>query len=313
MDAPKARDAPLRHRRKGRQPRLLSVTAAALLTAAGSGAFQSSGLSAWCVQPLQRVGAAAPATGAQQTLASASRPLQLASSRVAKASRGSRLRRHASDSEVKLELETSKQELQGKLDEVAPKWRRAEAFKLDGRDELKAEVSKLEAEITVITDRITALEPKKPEVEVQTPKVDAATPAAAASDLKSMDAGELREKLTWENLSKMSGEERLELAKQLGPAFAISLGIVATIYWSITLPVFVIAFHETTGSWPGVSDIGGLGGGADGAATAGALAGLLSFAFIMKPVRWIAAMWLTPWTAERMQEWDQDGPAAEKK
>ena len=61
----------------------------------------------------------------------------------------------------------------------------------------------------------------------------------------------------------MSNEERMELTQaravgcrpldsleEIGPAFGVSVGIVAVVYWSITLPILLNAYHESTGEWP---------------------------------------------------------------
>jgi len=117
--------------------------------------------------------------------------------------------------------------------------------------------------------------------------------------VKSMQkaAQDLRGKLNFESLKAMSNEDRLELAKQLGPAFGVSVGLVAVCYWTLSLPIFLYAFHESTGAWPSPGDLGNL---EDGSKAAGAVAGVFAVAALLKPLRLLVAFLLTPWTAENV-------------
>jgi len=107
----------------------------------------------------------------------------------------------------------------------------------------------------------------------------------------------LRERLTFEAVSAMSNEERLELAKELGPAFVLSLALVGLTYWTVTLPVFAYLYHESVGSWPSVSDLFDV---SSAPAAAGLVAGVASIALLLKPVRYVVALLLTPWAAENV-------------
>lgn len=111
-------------------------------------------------------------------------------------------------------------------------------------------------------------------------------------------ARELAVQLTFENLKSMSNEERLALAPKLGNAFVLSLALVAVVYWSVTLPIFAYSYKEATGAWPAITDLfdGNAGGNA-----AGAVAGIASVALLLKPVRFIVALLITPWTIENVQ------------
>lgn len=106
----------------------------------------------------------------------------------------------------------------------------------------------------------------------------------------------LASKLTFEKLKDMSNEDRIQLAQEAGPAFVISLLMVAVVYYSLNLPVLAYAYHEATGSWPNITDFGAL----DTVTAAGAVAGVISVATLLKPVRWLVALLITPWTAENI-------------
>ncbi|CAE7505459.1 unnamed protein product, partial [Symbiodinium pilosum] len=95
----------------------------------------------------------------------------------------------------------------------------------------------------------------------------------------------------------MSNEERLALTQEVGPAFGLSVAIVALCYWSITLPILLNAYHDSTGQWPRVEEIFSL---SDGGKAAGAVAGILGLAALLKPLRIAAAIALTPWTADNV-------------
>lgn len=110
-------------------------------------------------------------------------------------------------------------------------------------------------------------------------------------------AEELRGKLTFENVQRMSNEERFELANKLGPSYLTSLALIAFSFWAIGLPILAYFYHESTGQWPSVFSLFSLD---DVAATGGMMATILGVYALLKPVRLVAAIFLTPWTMENI-------------
>jgi len=106
----------------------------------------------------------------------------------------------------------------------------------------------------------------------------------------------LRSRLSFERLKEMSNEERLEVAKDAGPAYVIALALVALCYWALNVPFLVLAYHESTGLWPDVSNLESLGS----LQAAGAFAGIFAMYALLKPVRLFVALLVTPWTVENV-------------
>jgi len=119
---------------------------------------------------------------------------------------------------------------------------------------------------------------------------------AAQAEANRDVARNLRERLTFEKLKEMSNEERLEVAKEVGPAYLISLVLVAQGYWALNVPFLVYAYHETTGQWPDLGSLDSLGS----LQAAGAFAGIFAVYALLKPVRLFVALLVTPWTVENV-------------
>merc|ERR1719203_2333838 len=99
----------------------------------------------------------------------------------------------------------------------------------------------------------------------------------------------------------MSGEERLQLIAELGPAFGVSVAIVAICWWSLTLPLIAYAYHEATGEWPDIAQLGiEFGSDRTRGAAMGIVGAALATTALLKPVRILAALLLTPWAAENV-------------
>ncbi|OLP87771.1 hypothetical protein AK812_SmicGene30979 [Symbiodinium microadriaticum] len=125
-------------------------------------------------------------------------------------------------------------------------------------------------------------------------------PEKQAQQAKTDEQGtptKLSDRLSWEKIEAMSNEERFALSQEVGPAFGLSVAIVAVCYWSLTLPVLLNAYHDSTGEWPRVEEIFSL---SDGGKAAGAVAGILGLAALLKPLRIACAIALTPWTADNV-------------
>lgn len=177
-----------------------------------------------------------------------------------------------------------------KLEVAGARLRRAEAFALPELDALRLEVSSLERRAGELAAELARLAPSPLAVPA---------PAAALADAFTVPppaTASLRERLNWDRLKAMSNEERFELAKDMGPAFGVSVAIVAFCYWSISLPLLFYAYHEATGAWPSFEELGSL----DSGRAAGAVAGILSLAALMKPVRIMVALTITPWVADNV-------------
>jgi len=185
--------------------------------------------------------------------------------------------------------------LEEEMAKVENELRRANAFKLPERDGLKSQADSLRVKIKEIADELDKLQ-KTSEPVVAEASAEAAQEMAstAASPTEKIP---LSERLSWEKLEAMSNEERMALTQEIGPAFGVSVGIVAFVYWSITLPILLNAYYQSTGEWPRFEEIFSL---SDGGRTAGAVAGILGLAALMKPLRIAAAIALTPWTADNV-------------
>lgn len=168
-----------------------------------------------------------------------------------------------------------------RFEAASAKLRRAEAFSVPGVDALRQEVAALEQLVAQVS----------PPAEAEAAKRTEAPAAGSAAPPQGRPA-----RLSFESLQAMSDEQRIAAAQELGPAFGLSVIIVAFCYWSVCLPLFLVAYHEGTGAWPTFEDLTTL----DAARTAGAVAGLLSLAALLKPLRLLAAALLTPWTAENI-------------
>lgn len=245
-------------------------------------------------------------------------------------------------SREELEKELAAAQLQ--LDSAETKLRRAEAFKLPEREELKLEVLRLSQVFEKVSSRLQPLLPVQAAASTspilenfQYPKTQddwedyidefqdmtpqqkeelgkklgpegrAEFDSHVARIHEEMDEEEaemenqreieeFREKLKWERITAMSGEERVELAKELGPAFIISIVMVGVTYWTVSLSATLWAFHEATGELPNWQDLASM----DTGRMAGVVAGLLSLAVLLKPLRLLIAMAITPWTRENV-------------
>lgn len=189
-----------------------------------------------------------------------------------------------------------------RLLEAELKLRRAEAFKLPGVDELRGEVDALKQDVGKAAAELADASQqdhqlRSQEAQLVAGKADEAEKLASPAQPVAGHRAPLSERLNWEKLQAMSGDERVALFQEVGPAFTVSIGIVAVCYWSISLPILAVAYHESTGQWPSFQDVFSLN---DGGAAAGALAGVLGLAALMKPLRIAAAIALTPWTAENV-------------
>mmetsp|Transcript_49673 Transcript_49673/g.154189 ORF Transcript_49673/g.154189 Transcript_49673/m.154189 type:complete len:286 (+) Transcript_49673:74-931(+) len=121
--------------------------------------------------------------------------------------------------------------------------------------------------------------------------------AAAAREQASRGAAsELLSKLTFERLKEMSNEERFEVAKEVGPAYAVSLALVALCYWALNIPFLAYAYHESTGLWPDLGSLDSL----DSLQAAGTFASIFAAYALLKPVRLFVALLVTPWTVENV-------------
>jgi len=170
------------------------------------------------------------------------------------------------------------------------KLKRAQAFKLPDQDQLRLEVDALRASLETSQSLLDKSSPGRP-VETKEPVAELSTEEATKSQMT------LSEKLSWDNLKDMSNEERLQLTQEIGPAFGASVGIVAVCYWSISLPLLLNAYHESTGEWPKFEELFSL---ENSGKTAGAVAGVFAMAALLKPLRIAAAVALTPWTADNV-------------
>ncbi|CAE6971003.1 unnamed protein product [Symbiodinium natans] len=202
------------------------------------------------------------------------------------------------DLEGAAELRQALADLEPKLAAATAKLKRATAFKLPEADSLRTEVQSLQLEASQLADQLAKIssavaaeggsepeEPAKKEVESKE-----STEGGGAKE-------KLSERLSWEKLEAMSNEERFALTQEVGPAFGLSVAIVALCYWSITLPILLNAYHDSTGEWPRIEEIFSL---SDGGRAAGAVAGILGLAALLKPLRIAAAIALTPWTADNV-------------
>lgn len=213
------------------------------------------------------------------------------------------------------DLEIQTRDNAQKLAEVEAKLNKARAFKLPEQDELQCEFDKLQQESKVlelrnqraseIASRLddawnerrqgAKTEEQLRELARQMHKPPALDDGTASP--KATPATTLQSKLTFEKLQAMTDEERLKVAQEAGPAFLVSLAIVAISYWSVTLSILAYVVHESTGHWPNPTEL--LNADNRGEA-AGIFAGFLSMLVLFKPVRIILAMLLTPWTAEHV-------------
>ncbi|CAE8614118.1 unnamed protein product, partial [Polarella glacialis] len=141
------------------------------------------------------------------------------------------------------------------------------------------------------------------EVQVESASADALRKATGRAALPEQIANSaktesLGDRLNFGRIMNMTDEEKGELAQEVGPAFGASVGIVAVCYWSISLPIILYVYHQSTGEWPALADMGSLSDG--GGKAAAALAGVLGMAALLKPLRIAAALALTPWSAENV-------------
>merc|ERR1719265_1836374 len=110
-------------------------------------------------------------------------------------------------------------------------------------------------------------------------------------------AQELRSKISFESVQRMSNEERLELAKELGPSYITSLTIVAISFWTIGLPILAYFYHDATGKWLDIFSLFSL----DSMSMAGGfVATIFGMYALLKPARLVLALFLTPWTMENI-------------
>jgi len=203
-----------------------------------------------------------------------------------------------------------------KLEAAEARLRKAEAFRTPDVEVLRAETAELrrlaDAERQATAAKEAAAAAAAAAEAAITTAADGDGADAAETTNPASAKGDLGSRLNLETIQAMSDEEKVALAQEVGPAFTVSIAIVGITYWSLCLPIFVYAWHESTGTWPSVGDLSNLG---DAGRTAGAIAGLLSLAALLKPVRLAAAMWLTPWTANnvmpRLPSWMGGGDGTE--
>jgi len=196
-------------------------------------------------------------------------------------------------------------DLATRLAEAETKLRKAKAFNMGGLDVLQFEVDSLSTRITEARGASAASSVAAAAVALAAAtgalaatKAAAAPPGEAAADAPSQDAERksLGDKLTFDALKAMSNEERLAVATEAGPAFTCALLLVGLFYWSVTLPIFAYIFHESTGAWPNLTDWGFW----ENGNAAGAVAGLLSITALLKPVKVVVSLLITPWTSENV-------------
>ncbi|CAE8709984.1 unnamed protein product [Polarella glacialis] len=97
-------------------------------------------------------------------------------------------------------------------------------------------------------------------------------------------AAKLKSELSFENLMKISNDERWILAKSIGPAFPISLVLSYTLYWVLNIPFIAFAYYTTV---------------LTGQTTMGVvMAGAYATSIPFKPLVYIGALLVSPWTAE---------------
>lgn len=191
------------------------------------------------------------------------------------------------------ELLQAQADLDVKLRAAEARLKRATAFKLPEAEALRIEVQSLQLEAKDLADQLAKISTpiaaegeEEPEKQAQQAKTDEQGTPTKLSD-----------RLSWEKIEAMSNEERFALSQEVGPAFGLSVAIVAVCYWSLTLPVLLNAYHDSTGEWPRVEEIFSL---SDGGKAAGAVAGILGLAALLKPLRIACAIALTPWTADNV-------------
>mmetsp|Transcript_6695 Transcript_6695/g.12144 ORF Transcript_6695/g.12144 Transcript_6695/m.12144 type:complete len:218 (+) Transcript_6695:27-680(+) len=210
--------------------------------------------------------------------------------------------------------------LEQKLKDTEAKLKRATAFKLPEAGSLRSEVEALQAEAKELADKLLQ-STKKVEGNVAEVSLDAQEMDGDGDEEKegASPPERLSQRLNWEKIQAMSTEEKIALSQEAGPAFGLSVAIVALCYWSITLPILLNAYRESTGDWPRIEEIFSL---ADGGKAAGAVAGILGLTALLKPLRIAVAIAITPWTADNVlpkfpwlsQPQDQeDGPGRRDK
>eukprot|EP00435_Cladocopium_sp_Y103_P012814 s1306_g3.t1 len=195
----------------------------------------------------------------------------------------------------KEELLKASELLEMEMEKIETELRKATAFKLPERDELRTQAESLQIKIKKIADELDELQKLAEPAAAESLEEDQIQETSAADS--PTQKAPLSERLSWEKLEAMSNEERLALTQEIGPAFGVSVGIVAFVYWSITLPILLNAYYQSTGEWPRFEELFSL---SDGGRTAGAVAGILGLAALMKPLRIAAAIALTPWTADHV-------------
>jgi len=109
-------------------------------------------------------------------------------------------------------------------------------------------------------------------------------------------AKDLRSKLSFDKVKEMKPDELMGLAAELGPAFTVSIPIVGICYWTVNLIIFTAVYYYTTGELPNPSLLSSM----DTVEAGGLIAGIVSVAVLLKPVRLLLAVLLTPWTAEHV-------------
>lgn len=181
---------------------------------------------------------------------------------------------------------------EGRLGAAQTKLRKAEAFKLPEADQLRVEVAGLEKELEVYSQKLQAAVPKQDKQE------DAVVhESEKVEEAQSNHGKSLRSRMSLESIQGMSNEERMELAQDLGPAFMVSVGIVASTFWTVCGVCLVYAFQQATGRWP---DLAQLTDQDAGLALGGLVATIFTLATVLKPVRLFLAFLLTPWAAENV-------------
>lgn len=197
------------------------------------------------------------------------------------------------DTSPEIEVLTKEVEIaEGRLGAAQTKLRKAEAFKLPEVEQLRIEVAGLEKEVEAYSRKLQAAVPKQAKQED-----DAVQESEKLEETHNNQGKSLRSRMSLESLKGMSNDERLELAQEVGPAFMVSVGIVASTFWTVCGLCLVFAFHQATGRWP---DLAELTDQEAGLALGGLVATIFTLATVLKPVRLFLAFLLTPWAAENV-------------
>jgi len=139
-------------------------------------------------------------------------------------------------------------------------------------------------------------ERKKEEVKEEEERKKEEAKEAERMEAAKEKAKDLRSRLSFDKVKEMNPNELMGLAAELGPAFTVSIPIVGACYWSVNLIIFTAVYYYTTGELPNPNLLSSM----DTVEAGGLIAGIVSVAVLLKPVRLLLAVLLTPWTAEHV-------------